>query len=117
MSELATAATGAKPAGIIAKASRRAAVALTMSIGAGLLMMSVCRGSPSALFVRTIMLALWATVAFGLFELWLRGLPSWLERWALRVAAVGVLMPVTTLLIYVLSTPQSAPPFWRDPDR
>jgi len=117
MSELATAATGAKPAGIIAKTSRRAAVALTMSIGAGLLMTSVWRGFPSALFLRTIMLALSATAVFGLFELWLRGLPSWLERWALRVAAVGVLMPVTTLLIYVLSTPQSAPPFWRDPDR
>ena len=26
-------------------------------------------------------------------------------------------MPVTTLLIYVLSTPQGAPPFWEDPGR
>ena len=26
-------------------------------------------------------------------------------------------MPVTTLLIYVLSTPQGAPPFWEDPSR
>jgi DNA-binding LytR/AlgR family response regulator len=51
MSELATA---AKPAGIIAKTSRRAAVGLTMSIGVGLLMMSVWRSSPSSLFLRTI---------------------------------------------------------------
>ena len=51
MSELATA---AKPAGIIAKTSRRAAVGLTMSIGVGLLMMSVWRSSPSSLFLRTV---------------------------------------------------------------
>ncbi|PYR02127.1 MAG: sensor histidine kinase, partial [Acidobacteria bacterium] len=114
MSELATA---ARPAGIIAKTSRRVAVALTMSIGVGLLMLSVWRSSPSSLFLRTIILGLSATAAFGLFEVWPRSLPQWLQRWALQVVAIGVLMPVTTLLIYVLSTPQSAPPFWKDPDR
>ena len=35
----------------------------------------------------------------------------------MQVVAVGVLMPVTTTLIYVLSTLPSAPPFWRDPGR
>lgn len=114
MSELATVAT---PAGIIARTARRVAVALTMSISVGLLMMSVWRGPPSSLFLRTIILGLAATTAFGLFEVWPRGLPQWLQRWALQVVAVGVLMPVTTLLIYVLSTPQSAPPFWTDPVR
>src|SRR6185295_4282940 len=114
MSELATA---GRRAGIIAKTSRRVSVALAMSIGVGLLMMSVWRSSPSSLFLRTIILGLSATAAFGLFELWPRHLPQWLERWALQVVAVGILMPVTTLLIYVLSTPQSAPPFWRDPVR
>jgi len=114
MSELATA---ARPAAIIAKTTRRVAVALTMSIGVGLLMMTVWRSSPSSLFLRTIILGLSATAAFGIFEVWPRSLPQWLQRWALQVVAVGVLMPVTTLLIYVLSTPQSAPPFWRDPDR
>src|SRR5438105_7723333 len=114
MSELATA---ARPAGIIAKTSRRVAVALTMSIGVGLLMMSVWRSSPSSLFLRTIILGLSATAAFGRFDVWPRSLPQWLRRWALQVVAVGVLMPVTTLLIYVLSTPQSAPAFWRDPLR
>jgi histidine kinase/histidine kinase/DNA gyrase B/HSP90-like ATPase len=114
MSELATA---AKPAGIIAKTSRRVTVALTMSIGVGLLMMSVWIGSPSSLFLRTIILGLSATAAFGLFEVWPRRLPRWLQRWALQVVAVGALMPVTTLLIYVLSTPQGGPPFWRDPGR
>ena len=114
MSELATA---ARPAAIIAKTARRVAVALTMSIGVGLLMMSVWKSSPSSLFLRTIILGLSATAAFGLFEAWPRSLPQWLQRWALQVVAVGALMPVTTLLIYVLSTPQSAPPFWKDADR
>jgi hypothetical protein len=114
MSELAAA---ARPAAIIAKTARRVAVALTMSIGVGLVMMSVWKSSPYSLFLRTIILGLSATAAFGLFEAWPRSLPQWLQRWALQVVAVGALMPVTTLLIYVLSTPQSAPPFWRDPDR
>ncbi len=102
MSELATA---ARPAAIIAKTARRVAVALTMSIGVGLLMMSVWRSSPSSLFLRTIILGLSATAVFGLFEAWPRSLPQWLQRWAVQVVAVGALMPVTTLLIYVLSTP------------
>jgi hypothetical protein len=114
MSELATAAS---PAGIVAKTARRVAVALTLSIGVGLLMMSVWKGAPASLFLRTIILGLSATAAFGLFEAWPRSLPQWLQRWALQVVAVGALMPVTTLLVYVLSTPQSAPPFWKDPDR
>jgi Histidine kinase len=114
MSELATA---ARPAAIIAKTARRVAVALTLSIGVGLLMMSVWRSSPSSLFLRTIILGLSATAAFGLFEAWPGRLPPWLQRWALQVVAVGALMPVTTLLIYVLSTSHSAPPFWKDPGR
>jgi histidine kinase/histidine kinase/DNA gyrase B/HSP90-like ATPase len=111
MSELATA---ARPAGIIAKTSRRVAVALTISIAVGLLLLTHWGGSPSALFLRTIILGLSATTAFALFEAWPRRLPRWLQRWALQVVAVGVFMPVTTWLIYVLSTPEGAVPFWKD---
>ena len=71
----------------------------------------------SSLFVRTVVIGLSATAAFGLFEEWPSSLPRWLERWALQVVAVAALMPVTTVLIYVLSTPQGAVPFWRDPLR
>src|SRR6185312_2315655 len=71
----------------------------------------------SALFLRTGVVGLSATAAFALFEVWPRRLPSWLQRWALQVVAVGVCMPVTTVLIYVLSTPQGAPPFWETPSR
>ena len=115
MSELAGAAT---PAAIIAKTARRVAVALTMAIGVGLLLMAAgWRSSSAALFFRTSILGVSATAAFALFEMWPRSLPGWLQRWALQVVAVGALMPVTTLAIYVLSTPQSAPPFWKDPGR
>src|SRR4051812_7133910 len=102
---------------IVVKTTRRVAVALTMSIAVGLLMMTTWRSSPSSLFLRTIILGLSATAAFALFEVWPRSLPRWLQRWALQVVAVGVFMPVTTVLIYVLSTPQGAPPFWENPSR
>jgi hypothetical protein len=102
---------------IVVKAARRVAVALTLSIGVGLLMMHSWGSSLSSLFLRTITLGLSATAAFAFFELWPLSLPRWLQRWALQVVAVGVFMPVTTLLIYMLSTPQGAPPFWQTPAR
>jgi signal transduction histidine kinase len=114
MSELATA---ARSVDFLAKTSRRIAVALTISIGVGLLLMGHWKSSPFSIFLRTIILGLSATTAFALFEAWPRRLPHWVQRWALQVIAVGVFMPVTTLLIYVLSTPGGAPPFWEDHSR
>ena len=102
---------------IVVKTARRVAVALTMSIGVGILMLTTWRSAPSALFLRTIILGLSATAAFALFEVRPRSLPRWLQRWVLQVVAVGVVMPATTLLIYVLATPQGAPPFWEVPSR
>jgi hypothetical protein len=97
---------------IVVKTTRRVAVALTLSIVVGLLMIPTWRGSLSSLFLRTIIIGLSATAAFALFEVWPRRLPPWLQRWALQVVAVGVFMPATTVPIYLLSTPQGAPPFW-----
>jgi hypothetical protein len=111
------AAADRRPVGVIAKTSRRAAVALTISIGVGLLLMHGWTSSPAALFLRTTILGLSATTAFAFFEVWPRRLPRWLQRWALQVVSVGVFMPATTLAIYVLSTPRGAPPFWDDPSR
>jgi hypothetical protein len=107
---------GAHDRGVV-KAVRRVAVALTLSIGVGLLMMPGWGGSLSSLFLRTITLGLSATAAFAFFEAWPRNLPPWLQRWVLQVTAVGVFMPMTTLLIYILSTPDGAPPFWQNPAR
>jgi signal transduction histidine kinase len=99
------------------KTLRRVAVALTMSTVVGLLLLYGWIASPSSLFLRTTILGLSAAAAFGLFEVWPRSLPRWIQRWALQVVAVGVLMPVTTWLIYVLATQPGAPPFWSDPNR
>jgi len=44
-------------------------------------------------------------------------MPRWLQRWVLQVVSVGVFIPVTSLLLYVLSTPRGGPPFWEDKAR
>ena len=99
------------------RTARRVAVALTIAMVVGLLMIPTWGGSLSSLFLRTAIIGLSALTAFSLFEAWPRGLPPWLQRWALQVVAVGVFMPVTTLLIYMLPTFQGAAPFWEDPAR
>ena len=108
---------GERPLSMLVKTTRRAAVALSMAIGVGLLMSFTWAGALSALFVRTIILGLSATAVFTVFEAWPRSLPRWLQRWVLQVLAVGVCIPVTTSLIYVLGTPQGASPFWENPSR
>jgi signal transduction histidine kinase len=99
------------------KTIRRIAVALTISIAVGVGMLTTWSSAPSALFLRTTALGLAATAAFALFEKWPRRLPRWLQRWVLQVVAVGVSMPLTTVSIYVLTTPRGAPPFWEVPGR
>jgi signal transduction histidine kinase len=108
---------GERPLSMLVKTTRRAAVALSMAIGVGLLMSFTWAGALSALFVRTIILGLSATAVFTVFEAWPRSLPRWLQRWVLQVLAVGLCIPVTTSLIYVLGTPQGASPFWENPSR
>jgi LytS/YehU family sensor histidine kinase len=101
----------------LAKTLRRVAVALTISIAVSLLIITPWKNhaaSPlSSLFLRNIILGLSATTAFALFEVWPRELPRWLQRWALQVVAVGLFMPVTTLLIHIVS----AQPFWAERGR
>ncbi len=99
------------------KPLRRILVALIMSIGVGLLMLRGWGSPPSSLFLRTIIVGLAATAAFALFEKWPRILPRRLERWVLQVVAVGISVPLATVLIYVLSTPNGGQPFWENPAR
>lgn len=73
-------------------------------------------GLPAAL-VRTSVLALAATTAFTLFEVWPRALPGWMPRWLLQVAGIAVLSPAAVFLMYLLTTSSGAAPFWDDPDR
>jgi len=101
----------------MAKTLRRVAVAVSLSVAVGLLLGLHWNSSWFSAVLRTIILGLSATIAFALFESWPRTLPHWLQRWVLQVVAVGVFMPVTTLLIYILSTPAGAPSFWKVNDR
>jgi len=110
-------ATTVRPASTVRKTILRAAIALTMSIGVSLLILTGWRGSPSALFLRTFMLGASTTIAFAVFEVWPRRLPRGLERWVLQVVAVGLSVPLTTVLIYVWSTAPGAPPFTESAER
>ncbi len=96
---------------------RRVAFTLTFAVAIGLLMSAGWESGLTSIIVRTIALGLIGMLVFGLFEQWPRRLPRWLGRWALQVVAVAVAMPISTFMIYVLSTPDGAPPFWDVQDR
>lgn len=97
-------ATAAKPVGILAKTARRVAVALMLAVGVGLLLLTLWKGPPSSLFLRSIALGLSASAAFALFEVWPRRLPRWIQRWVVQVVAVGVAMPVTAFVMHLVVT-------------
>jgi signal transduction histidine kinase len=115
MSELAARPDGLKP--VARLPWRRFAVALALAVAITLLLRRTWTPGVGPLFLRAVALALAGVVIFTLFERWPRRLPRWIARWALQVVAVGVIMPVTTLTIYMATTPAGAPPFWMDKDR
>src|ERR1043165_7173659 len=96
---------------------RRLVVALVLALFVAWLLMSQWTTGFWSLLSRTVTLALVGVVVYSLFERWPRRLPRWMARWALQVVAVGAAMPLTTLAIYLFSTPPNAPPFWTDKDR
>ncbi len=96
---------------------RRLRFALGFSIAIGLLMGIGWESGLASILVRTVALGVIGLVVFGLFEQWPRNLPRWLPRWSLQVAGVGLVMPIATFFIYVISTAHGAPPFWEVPKR
>lgn len=70
-----------------------------------------------AVLPRTLGLGMLAMLVFTVFERWPRSLPAWLSRWVLQIAAVAAVIPLATLLIYLLGTDAGAVPFWQDADR
>jgi hypothetical protein len=110
------AATAARPVGIIATTARRVAVALTIAIAVWLLLLTHRRVSPASMLFRLVILALSATTAFALFEVWPRRLPRWCQRWVLQVMAVGASIPIAASAMYVPFAPSGAPPFLEDND-
>ncbi|MBV8519969.1 MAG: histidine kinase [Acidobacteria bacterium] len=96
---------------------RRLLVTFALALGLALLLRDGWTTGFASLLLRTITIALVALLMFTFFERHPRQLPRWIARWVLQVVSVGVAMPVTTLAIYVLSTPAGAPPFWADRER
>lgn len=112
------AAVPAKPRGLaLLLGWRRLRFTLGLALALGLLHGLHWQSSLSSLLVRTVAIGLIGMLAFGLFEQWPRRLPRWIARWVLQVLAVAVAMPLATYVIYVLSTPAGAPPFWEVRDR
>ncbi|MFL6245294.1 MAG: sensor histidine kinase [Thermoanaerobaculia bacterium] len=112
-----SAASATRPEHDLAKSRRRLAVGLALSLGIGFLLSFHWKSGTASLLARTVALGLCAVLVFAIFEQWPRRLPRWLARWVLQVVGVGVVMPVTSYTIYVLSTVPGAPPFWRDAER
>ncbi len=61
--------------------------------------------------IRVLFVGLAQLLAFGFVERWPKHLPKWLARWVLQVAAVAIVTPFATFLIYTLST-FSSPEVW-----
>ena len=96
---------------------RRLAVVLGLSLGVALLLRSSWTPGLSPLLARTLTLGLVTLLVFAFFERYPKHLPRWLARWVLQVGGVGVAIPVTTVMIYILTTKAGAPPFWLDKER
>jgi signal transduction histidine kinase len=110
-------ASAAASSPLLAKALRRLAVALFLALGVALLLRRTWTPGFRPLLFRSVAVALAALLAFQVFEAWPRRLPRPIARWVLQVVAVGVSVPITTLSLWILSTPAGAPPFFRDKDR
>jgi hypothetical protein len=65
-----------------------------------------------SLLFRTMFLGFLLLFVFGFFERWPRKLPRFVARWVLQVFAIGFVIPPMTAMIWVLTTPAGAPPFF-----
>lgn len=77
----------------------------------------IWRSDFRSLSLRVLVTALAALLIFGALERWPRNLPDRISRWMLQVAAVAMAIPACLFVLYVVGTPEGAPPFWRDIDR
>ena len=96
---------------------RRARSTLYITVPIGLLIGLTWTSGPLSAVFRTVTIGFVAMLAFGLFERWPKRLPAWVLRWVLQVIAVAVVIPPTTAILYALSTPAGAPPFYEVPTR
>src|SRR2546427_9575895 len=87
----------AKPRGLALMLGwRRIRFTLGISIAGGLLLPQGRNSGLLPVLTRTVILGLIAMLMFGLFELWPKRLPQWLERWVLQVVSVALAMPISS---------------------
>jgi hypothetical protein len=96
---------------------RRVRFTLGVSLAIGLLLELGWTSSRLGLLERSAVIGLVAMLAFGVFEQWPARLPHWVGRWVLQVLAVAVVIPLTVYAIYLWSTADGAPGFWKDSER
>ncbi len=73
--------------------------------------------SYASLLFRTLLISLVLMLLFGFFERWPRRPPRWIARWVLQVVSIAFSLPFIVAIIYWLSTPDGAPPFYTDSER
>ncbi len=88
---------------------RRVLFTLSLSIALGLIF-NFLWGLEG--FIRIVLLGLIAMLVFGLFERWPKRLPAKLARWVLQVLGVALAMPISTLVLNVLTPDTGMPPYW-----
>lgn len=101
----------------VARGWRRLLVALALSLATGWLLGQGWHEGPRSVLIRATAVGLIATLMFSVLERRPRRLPRWVARWVLQVVAVGVSVPLSTLLIWTVSTRPGALPFWEDANR
>ena len=101
----------------LTKSWRRLLVVFGLSLFATLLLGGGWTDGVGSLLLRTVVLGLIAALVFAVFEEWPKRLPRWLARWVLQVVSVGVSVPLTTVMLWIISTKPGQPPYWDVPDR
>jgi Histidine kinase len=81
----------------------RVGLALGLASLAALLLAPIFITPLPVLLGRTLFVALLALLAFSAAGQWPRRLPSWLARWLAQVLVVVVMVPLATLLVYLVS--------------
>ncbi len=92
---------------------RRVRFVLILSGLIGLMLSPGWESGPFSVISRAMLIGLTSMSVFGLFEQWPKRLPRRLARWVVQVLAVAVSMPFITAIVYALSTPEGAPPFYK----
>jgi hypothetical protein len=98
-------------------ARRRVLITLFAGFLWSLLLSIAWTSSYASLLFRTLLISMVLMLIFGLFERWPPRLPRWLARWVLQVVCIATFLPFVVAIIYWLSTPDGALPFYHDTER